>query len=140
MERNYFQFCDVVECNSSYIHCKDSKGNQYSVKANNLRLREIYDEAADRLVFYRRMSADLYAVYQQKQAEREKLKFYSQEEIKSCGHDFLKASKMEHTNEENRWKSAEISGFFEALDYAWKQRDKYAKLANQAKDALKERR
>ena len=137
MERNFFQFSDVQECNHSCIHCKDTKGNQYTVKANDLRLQEIYKEAAERTVFYRRMSEDLYAVYQQKQAERESLKFYSQEEIESCGHDIMKSINMEHTNEESKWKSAEISGFFNALDYSWKQRDKYFKLAQQAKGALK---
>lgn len=136
MERNYFQFSDVTECNHSYIHCRDGNGKQYSVKANDLRLKEIFKEAMDRAAFYSRMADDLYAQYHVRQAERENLKLYSLEEIKSCGHDIMKATEMEYQNNESRWKSAEVSGFFQALDYAWEQRDKYFKLAQQAKGAM----
>ena len=132
-------FFDVVECNHAYVHCRNN-GEEWSVKANEYRLKEIFDQANDLANFYRRMADDLYIEYQNRHDAVDNLKTYSEEEIKAAAnwrkYGLTKQSEMRWHNDEVKEKRFKVSGFFDALDYAWKQRDKYTKLAQQAKSGL----
>lgn len=140
MKEKVYQLCDVVECNHAYIHCK-ADGDEWSVKANADRLQEIYEYANRLRIEYTTMANTLYPEYQRRREEVNKEKIYTPEEIEEK-RDWRKYgigadANLKYHNEQVRERRWQVSGFYDALDWAWNQRDKYGKLAQQAKGGLR---
>ena len=134
-----YTFEDVVECNKSWIHCKDGT-DEWSVKANPDRLKEIHSIASDRTNFYMRMWNVIHNEYHDRHEELEKEKMYSQEEIEEAKdwrkYGLTKSAELEHQNRTVLEKYLRLSGFLDAASWAYDMQRKYYKLAQQARTGL----
>ncbi len=134
-------FSEVTECNHGYIHCRKVNGEQYSIKANQARLTDIYKTAKDLADFNLRMWNTIREEYNRRYEIVDAEKIYSAEEIDEAEKNWrkygiTKASEMRHHNESIRERYFKVSGFFDAGSWAYDNYVKYRKLAEQAKGGL----
>lgn len=135
-------FSEVTECNHAYIHCRKANGTQYSIKANEKRLMDIYKTAKELADFNLRMWNTIREEYNRRHEIVDAEKIYSAEEISEAERNWreyglTKASEMRHHNDAVREKRFKVSGFFDAGSWAYDNYAKYRKLAEQAKGGLR---